>query len=75
MLPVAEEHLRERIETQEMALLELKDEIADLRFTNEFLLDYLKKNGLDADALHAEREKQRSSAPKLLRMPKKQDQT
>lgn len=75
MLPDAEQQLRQRLETQEMALLELKDEIADLRFTNEFLLNYLKQNGVDAESLQAEREKQRSGEPQVLRLPKKQDQT
>lgn len=74
MLPAAEEHLRERIETQEMALLELKDEIADLKFTNEFLLNHLKMSGLDTETLKVEREKRSTGEPKLLKMPKKQDQ-
>jgi hypothetical protein len=74
MLPAAEEHLRERIEAQEMQLLELKDEIADLKFTNEFLLNHLKMSGLDTDTLKVEREKRGSTEPKLLKMPKKQDQ-
>ncbi len=74
MLPAAEEHLRERIEAQEMQLLELKDEIADLKFTNEFLLNHLKMSGLDTETLKVEREKRGSTEPKLLKMPKKQDQ-
>lgn len=74
MLPAAEEHLRERMETQEMQLLELKDEIADLRFTNEFLLNHLKMNGLDTETLKVEREKRATAEPKLLKIPKKQDQ-